>query len=85
MLVELADVALAQKLIGGRDRIAAGETSSSYAERRVDLLEGAARNENFTIGRDIAYAKAALARALRIILADGTSRIRLKIVHYATT
>jgi hypothetical protein len=38
-----------------------GETSSSYAERRVDLLEDAARNENFSIGRDIAYAKAALA------------------------
>ena len=38
-----------------------GETSASYAERRVDLLEEAARNENFTLGRDIAYAKAALA------------------------
>jgi hypothetical protein len=38
-----------------------GETNASYAERRVDLLEEAARNENFTIGRDIAYAKAALA------------------------
>ena len=38
-----------------------GETSATYAERRVDLLEEAARNENYTIGRDIAYAKAALA------------------------
>lgn len=38
-----------------------GETSASFAERRVDLLEEAARNENFTIGRDIGYAKAALA------------------------
>jgi hypothetical protein len=38
-----------------------GESSASYAERRVDLLEDAARNENFTLGRDIAYAKAALA------------------------
>src|SRR5215217_1483549 len=38
-----------------------GETSATYAERRVDLLEEAARNENFTIGRDIAFAKAALA------------------------
>ena len=40
-----------------------GETSASYAERRVDLLEEAARNESFTLGRDIAYAKAALATA----------------------
>jgi len=38
-----------------------GETSASFAERRVDLLEEAARNETFTLGRDIAYAKAALA------------------------
>jgi hypothetical protein len=38
-----------------------GETSASFAERRVDLLEDVARNENYTIGRDIAYAKAALA------------------------
>ncbi|HEX5883298.1 MAG TPA: hypothetical protein VFY67_02015 [Pyrinomonadaceae bacterium] len=42
-----------------------GETSTSYAERRVDLLEEAARNENFTIGRDIAYAKAALATTVQ--------------------
>jgi hypothetical protein len=42
-----------------------GETSASYAERRVDLLEEAARNENFTIGRDIAYAKAALATTVQ--------------------
>jgi hypothetical protein len=38
-----------------------GETSGNYAERRVDLLEEAARNESFALGRDIAYAKAALA------------------------
>lgn len=37
------------------------ETSVSYSERRVDLLEEAARNETYTLGRDIAYAKAALA------------------------
>lgn len=37
------------------------ETSASYAERRVNLLEEAARNESYTLGRDIAYAKAALA------------------------
>lgn len=42
-----------------------GETSASYAERRVDLLEEAARNESFTIGRDIAYAKAALATTVQ--------------------
>jgi hypothetical protein len=42
-----------------------GETSASYAERRVDLLEEAARNETFTIGRDIAYAKAALATTVQ--------------------
>ena len=42
-----------------------GETSGSYAERRVDLLEEAARNENYTIGRDIAYAKAALATTVQ--------------------
>jgi hypothetical protein len=42
-----------------------GETSTSYAERRVDLLEEAARNETFTIGRDIAYAKAALATTVQ--------------------
>src|SRR5215213_1258572 len=42
-----------------------GETSASYAERRVDLLEDAARNENYTIGRDIAYAKAALATTVQ--------------------
>ena len=42
-----------------------GETSASYAERRVDLLEEAARNENYTIGRDIAYAKAALATTVQ--------------------
>src|SRR5215213_7037159 len=42
-----------------------GETSATYAERRVDLLEEAARNENFTIGRDIAYAKAALATTVQ--------------------
>jgi len=42
-----------------------GETSASYAERRVDLLEETARNENFTIGRDIAYAKAALATSVQ--------------------
>ena len=42
-----------------------GETSASYAERRVDLLEEAAQNENFTIGRDIAYAKAALATTVQ--------------------
>ncbi|HEU4794827.1 MAG TPA: hypothetical protein VFT02_04305 [Pyrinomonadaceae bacterium] len=41
-----------------------GESSASYAQRRVDLLEEAARNENFTIGRDIAYAKAALATTI---------------------
>jgi hypothetical protein len=38
-----------------------GETSATYAERRVDLLEEEARNERFVLGRDIAYAKAALA------------------------
>lgn len=38
-----------------------GETSAGYAERRVDQLEEAARNETFTLGRDIAYGKAALA------------------------
>ena len=38
-----------------------GETSTSYAERRVDQLEEAARNETFALGRNIAYAKAALA------------------------
>lgn len=38
-----------------------GETSATYEERRVDLLEEAARNEQFALGRDIAYAKAALA------------------------
>jgi hypothetical protein len=42
-----------------------GDTSASYAERRVDLLEEAARNENHTIGRDIAYAKAALATTVQ--------------------
>jgi len=42
-----------------------GETSATYAERRVDLLEEAARNENYTIGRDIAYAKAALATTVQ--------------------
>ena len=42
-----------------------GETSTSHAERRVDLLEEAARNETFTIGRDIAYAKAALATTVQ--------------------
>ncbi len=42
-----------------------GETSASFAERRVDLLEEAARNENYTIGRDIAYAKAALATTVQ--------------------
>ena len=42
-----------------------GETSSGYAERRVDLLEEAAQNENYTIGRDIAYAKAALATTVQ--------------------
>lgn len=42
-----------------------GDTSASYAERRVDLLEEAARNENYTIGRDIAYAKAALATTVQ--------------------
>ena len=42
-----------------------GETSASYAERRVDLLEEAARNENYTIGRNIAYAKAALATTVQ--------------------
>ena len=52
---------------GPADRPASlpGETSASYAERRVDLLEEAARNENFTIGRDIAYAKAALATTVQ--------------------
>ena len=38
-----------------------GDTSASLTERRVDLLEEAAQKENFTLGRDIAYAKAALA------------------------
>lgn len=38
-----------------------GETSATYADRRVDLLEEAARNESYSLGRDIAYAKAALA------------------------
>ena len=38
-----------------------GETSANYAERRVDLLEEAARNESYSLGRNIAYAKAALA------------------------
>ncbi|HEX6283292.1 MAG TPA: hypothetical protein VFZ71_00395 [Pyrinomonadaceae bacterium] len=38
-----------------------GETSATYADRRVDLLVEAARNESYTLGRDIAYAKAALA------------------------
>lgn len=42
----------------------AGETSASYAERRVDLLEEAARNESYTLGRNIAYAKAALATTI---------------------
>jgi hypothetical protein len=42
-----------------------GETSASFADRRVDLLEEAARNENYTIGRDIAYAKAALATTVQ--------------------
>jgi hypothetical protein len=42
-----------------------GETSASYAERRVDLLEEAARNESFTLGRNIAYAKAALATTVQ--------------------
>jgi len=42
-----------------------GETSGSFAERRVDLLEEAARNESYTIGRDIAYAKAALATTVQ--------------------
>src|SRR5215217_1371625 len=42
-----------------------GETGASYAERRVDLLEEAARNENYTIGRNIAYAKAALATTVQ--------------------
>lgn len=39
----------------------AGETSAGYADRRVDLLEKAAENETYQLGRDIAYAKAALA------------------------
>lgn len=38
-----------------------GETGASYAQRRVDLLEKAAENETFVLGRDIGYAKAALA------------------------
>jgi hypothetical protein len=42
-----------------------GETSASYAERRVDLLEEAAQNESLTMGRDIAYAKAALATTVQ--------------------
>ena len=42
-----------------------GETSESYAERRVDLLEDVASNGAFTIGRDIAYAKAALATTVQ--------------------
>jgi hypothetical protein len=42
-------------------RVQPGENSKSYAERRVDLLERAAQNETFTLSRDIAYAKAALA------------------------
>lgn len=38
-----------------------GETSGNYAQRRVDLLEEAAQNERSSLGRDIAYARAALA------------------------
>ena len=64
-----------------------GETSASYAERRVDQLEEAARNETFTLGRDIAYAKAALAttaenyvrgRSLADKIDDGSLRDNLK-------
>ena len=38
-----------------------GETASEYNERRVDNLEKLAEEEKTTLGRDIAYAKAALA------------------------
>jgi hypothetical protein len=38
-----------------------GETASEYNERRVDYLEKLAEQEKTTLGRDIAYAKAALA------------------------
>ena len=41
-----------------------GETSVKYADRRVDLLEEAAQNESYTLGRDIAFAKAALATSV---------------------
>jgi len=41
------------------------ETSASFAERRVDLLEEVAQNATYTIGRDIAYAKAALATTVQ--------------------
>jgi hypothetical protein len=38
-----------------------GEKSPDYLERRVDALEEAAQKESSSLGRDIAYAKAALA------------------------
>lgn len=38
-----------------------GETATSYAPRRVDLLEREAEDETYSLGRDIAYGKAALA------------------------
>lgn len=38
-----------------------GESREDYAERRVDVLEEAAKKEPNSLGRDIAYAKAALA------------------------
>jgi len=38
-----------------------GETASEYNERRVDYLEKLAEQEKTTLGRDISYAKAALA------------------------
>jgi hypothetical protein len=38
-----------------------GETATEYNERRVDYLEELAAQEKTTLGRDIAYAKAALA------------------------
>jgi hypothetical protein len=64
-----------------------GETSGTYAERRVDLLEETARNERFTLGRDIAYAKAALATTVESYargwdlsgkIEDGTLRDNLR-------
>ena len=63
-----------------------GETSASYAERRVDLLEEAAGNENYTIGRDIAYAKAALATTVENYARGwNPCGIRLTMARYATT